>query len=153
MEADERDRPLAIRTEHTYNGVEGGQGDGHVRGMRRDACIRCAQDSQGAVIALARGTATARYALIARLGDILEVDTARALQQVPASRCKVAQLARCPREQRLREHGIACANRAISSEVAIAHRGTDTHASVRKQLDAVAGKACDGNEQIRLRDS
>ena len=152
VEADERNRPLAVRTKHAYNGVEGGQCNGHVRRMCGDARIRCTQDGQGAVITLACGTAAARYALITRLGDILEVNATRTLQQVPAGRSKVAQLARGPREQRLREHGIACANRAISSQFAVAHRSTDAHTSVRKRLDAVVGKACDVDEQIRLRD-
>src|SRR5258708_34839164 len=98
MEAGERDRPLAVRTEHAYNGVEGSQCDSHVRRMRRDARLRCAQDGQGAVIASARGTATARHALIARLGDILEIDAARALQQAPPGRRPVAQLYRRARE-------------------------------------------------------
>src|SRR5579864_8308519 len=153
MEAGERDRLLAIRTKHAYNGVEGGQRDGHVRWMRRDTPLRCTEDGQVAVMALARGTATARHALIARLRDILEVDAARTLQQVSAGRRQVAQLARGAREQRLREHRVARAYRAISSEFAIAHHRPDTYSSVRKQLDAVVGKARDVDEQMRLRDS
>src|SRR5260221_3492884 len=150
MEAGERDRPLAVRTEHTYDGVEGGQCDGHVRRMRRDARLRCAQDGQGAVIASARGTATARHALIAWLGDILEVDAARALQQIPPGRRQVAQLARGSREQRLGKYGIALANRAISSEVAVAHHGTDADSPIGQQLDAVVGQVCDVDQQLRL---
>src|SRR5205823_12606649 len=118
VEADERNRPLAVRTKHAYNGVEGGQCNGHVRRMCGDARIRCTQDGQGAVITLASGTAAARYALITRLGDMLEVNATRTLQQVRAGRSRVAQLAGGPREQRRREHGTACADPATASQVA-----------------------------------
>jgi pantothenate kinase len=75
-------------------GIEGGQSNRHVRGMRGDARLRGAQDGQFAVIALAGRAAAARLTLVAGLGNVLEVDAARALQQVPTGGGQVAQLAR-----------------------------------------------------------
>src|SRR5258705_459486 len=100
--------------------------------MPATACarLRGAQDGQLAVVALARGAAAARRALVARLRDVLEVDAARALQQVAARRGEVAQLARGPIEYRLGEHWIALANHAIGRQITIAHQRADAHAPV-----------------------
>ncbi len=37
IEVYERDRPFSLRPQHAHTGIECGQGDGHVRGMRGDA--------------------------------------------------------------------------------------------------------------------
>src|SRR5260221_8125992 len=102
------------------------------------------------MIAFASGTATARYPLVARLGDVLEVDAARVLQQVSAGRGKVAELARGSSEQGLGEQGIACANGAIGREVAVAHHRPDADAPTGERFDAVIGKVGDIDQQIRL---
>ncbi len=83
------------------------------------------QDREFAVIAFPRGAAAARHPLVAGLGDVLEVDAARALQQVPAGGGQVAQLARSASEQGLGEQGIARANGAISRQIAVAHQRPD----------------------------
>src|SRR5947207_15783286 len=108
--------------------------------MRCNACFRCSKDGQVAVIAFTRGTTTARLTLVARLRNILEVDATRTLQQIATGCGKVAQLARGTREQRLREHRVARANRAIGSQIAVAYSGTDTRAPIRKPLVALIWK-------------
>src|SRR4051794_37581294 len=102
--------------------------------MRGDAGLRGAQDRQFAVIALPRGAAAARHTLVAGFGDVLEVDTTRPLQQVPTGGSQVAQLARSACEQRLREQGIACANRTVGSEVAVAYHRPDADAPIRERF-------------------
>src|SRR5713226_548868 len=111
--------------------------------MRRDTCLRCPEDSALALIALTRGAAAARYPLVAWLGDVLEVDAARALKQVPASRGEVAELARGTREQRLGEQGIARANGMIGREVGVAHHCPDTDAPIGERIDTVKGQVGD----------
>ena len=150
VEVHERDRPFPLRPQHAHTGIECGQRDRHVRGMRGDARLRCSKDREFAVIALARGTAAARHTLVAGLGDVLEVDAARALQQVTPGGGQVTELARGAREQRLGEQGIAGANRAIGREIAVAHHCPDTHASTGERFDAVIGQAGDIDQQIRL---
>src|SRR5260370_5254508 len=118
--------------------------------MRRDTCLRCPKDSAVALIALARGAAAARYPLVAGLGDVLEVDAASPLQQVPASRGEVAEVARDSSEQRLAEQGIAGANGAIGREVAVAHHCPDAEAPIGERFDTVIGKVGDIDQQIRL---
>src|SRR5260370_21918954 len=109
--------------------------------MRRDTCLRCPKDSAVALIALARGAAAARYPLVAGLGDVLEVDAASPLQQVPASRGEVAELARGSSAQRLGEQEIAGANGAIGHEVAVAHHVPHAEAPLGARFDAVICQA------------
>src|SRR5258708_25878254 len=105
--------------------------------MRRDTPLRCPKNSALALIALPRGAAAARYPLVAGLGDVLEVDATCALQQVPAGRGEVAQLARGAREQRLREPRIARANGAVGSALAVAHQAAAAPAPAGARVAAV----------------
>src|SRR5207247_3802473 len=89
VEAGKWDGPFAVRPQHAHDGIQRNQCNGHVRWMGCNACLRCSEDCQVAVIALARGTTTARVTLIAGLRDILEVDATRTLQQIPAGRGQV----------------------------------------------------------------
>src|SRR6266849_1820091 len=116
--------------------------------MRGDTCLRCPKDSAIALIALPRGAAAAWHTLVARLGDVLEVDAARALQQVPTSSGEIAQLARGACEQRLGEHGIARANGAIGRQIAVAHHRSDADAPIGEQFDAIIGQVGDVDQQI-----
>src|SRR6266576_5535413 len=90
----QRDRTFSLRPQHAHNSIKGYHRDGHVRGMRGDTRLRCPQDGEFAVIALPRRAAAARDTFVAWPGNVLEVDAARALQQVPAGGSQVAQLAR-----------------------------------------------------------
>ena len=58
-------------------------------------------------------------------GDVAEVRAARALQQVAAHGRQVADLRRCPGQQRLGERGKALANQRVRRDVAVAGRGRD----------------------------
>src|SRR6266700_4643177 len=107
MEADQWNGSFAIRPQYAHDGIKGDHRHSHIRWMRRNTRLRCSQDGQVAVITLARRTTTARLTLVARLRDILEVDTTCTLQQIPTGCGQVAQLARGTRKQRLREHGVA----------------------------------------------
>src|SRR5579885_2416833 len=90
---------LAAHPLDAYCRVERSQRDGHIRGVRCDAHLRGAQDGEIAMIASARGAAASRFALVTWLGDILEIDAARSLEQVPTCRRQVTQLAGSPGEQ------------------------------------------------------
>ena len=90
-------------------GVEGGQRDRHVRGLGGDAVRGVAQYGEVAVGAVAGRAAGARGALVAGLGDVLEVGAAGALEQVAAGGRGVAQLPRGAGQQRLGQDGVAVA--------------------------------------------
>src|SRR5207237_10340159 len=77
-------------------GVESHHRHGHVGRVGGHARIRVADDREVAVVALDGGTAGARLALVARLGHVLEVRAARALEQVAADGREVAQLPEAP---------------------------------------------------------
>src|SRR6266702_5441769 len=80
----QRDRPFPLRPQHAHHSIKRYHRDGHVRGMRSNTRLRCSQDRQVTVIALTRGAAASRDTFVAWLGDVLEVDAARALQQISA---------------------------------------------------------------------
>ena len=91
-----------------------------------------------------RRAAGARLALVARLGDVLEVGAAGPLQQVAAGGRHVAQLARRARQQRLGEHRVArrapCGSAARSL---LRHRAPIAQPAVGQLIDPVERQAGD----------
>ena len=82
-----------------------------------------------------RRAARAGLALVAGHVAVVEIEAARALQQVAAGRRLVAELAGGAREQRLRQHRIALPHPRVGGEVAVAHLRADAQAAVRRLLD------------------
>src|SRR4026209_1605726 len=60
------------------------QRNAHVGRVRRDAGIAGAEDRVSAILAFDGGTATARLSFVARQRGVVEIGTARALQEVAA---------------------------------------------------------------------
>ena len=90
----ERDRAVACRTRHPYDGFQGSQRHAHIRGMRRDALVARAQNRVDAVVAVDRRASAAGIAFVARCRRVVEVITAGALEQVAAVGRHVAKLRR-----------------------------------------------------------
>src|SRR6185437_656879 len=61
----ERDAALAVRAVHDHDGVERNQRHGEIGGVRGDAMVAAAEHGMEAVLALERGAAAARLALVA----------------------------------------------------------------------------------------
>ena len=90
----ERDDALAARTRHMDLRLQHGQRHAHVRRMHRDAGVARAEDRVHAVEAVDGRAAAARLAFVAGRRGVVEVGTARALQEIAADRRHVAQLLR-----------------------------------------------------------
>ena len=127
VELGQRDRRPLVPV---HPGVQRGQGDGHVGRVRRDAVLGRAEDAELAVHALDRRAAGAGRALVAGLGDVLEVAATGALQQVAADGRGIAQLPGGAGQQRLGQHRIALPDPRVGGEVAVAGAGADAQAAV-----------------------
>src|SRR6478752_6904865 len=97
----EWDRALTWSTAHVHDGVERNERDGQVGRVGRDALIAGAEYRVRSAYPGQRGTARTRLAFVARRGDIAEVWTTRALENIPADRCHVAHLTRRGEKERL----------------------------------------------------
>jgi hypothetical protein len=100
----------AIRSHGLDRGVERAHGHCHVTGMRGDARVADANHRELAADAADRAAAAARIAFVAGHVGVVEVGTARALQEIARGRCLVAKLTRCACEQRAREQRIFAAH-------------------------------------------
>jgi hypothetical protein len=148
-----RDRAPPARPLDVHVGPERRHRDGHVGRVRRDARRRVPDDREVAVLALAGRAAGSGRALVARLGDVLEVRAARALEQVAADRGEVAQLPGGALEQRLREQRMAPADELAGREVAVADRRADPQAAFRRLLDPVVRQPGDVDQVGRPLDA
>jgi len=92
------------------------------------------------------GTARAWIALIAGHVGVVEIRAARALEEVAACRCLVAQLTRSAGDQRPRQHAIVAADTTVGGEVSIAHERPDPKAAVLGVLDDVEAETVDIDE-------
>src|SRR5215468_11515523 len=91
----EPDGALAMGAEHVDLGVEGGKRDGPVARIDRDAGLAPTEQRMTAVDAADCRAPAPGLALVAGKGLAeTEIGTARALQQIAADRCHVAQLLR-----------------------------------------------------------
>ena len=149
MEVRERDAAIAAVPGHLHAGVERGERDAHVGGMRRNAMLARAQDRVHAVDAVDRGAAGARLALVARRGGVVEVQAARALQQIAAVGRHVAQLRRRAGEDRIGEQRIARLDLRVVGDVAVGHQRAEPQPAVLGLLDRVERQSvmsmrCDG---------
>src|SRR5262249_7277811 len=99
---------LAVFAGCQHARLEGGERDAHVRGMRGDAVLARPQDRVHPIDPFDRRTAAARLALIAWRGRIVEIEAARALQEVTPGGSHVPQLLRGAGENRTAEQWIAC---------------------------------------------
>ncbi len=119
-------------------GVERPHRHRHVAGMRRDAGIAAADHRMLAADAANRRAAAAGLAFVARLVGVVEIRTARALQQVAGGRRLVAQLAGRAGQQRARQHAHSrVRTRWIGREIGVAHQRADAQPALRRRLDPV----------------
>ncbi len=135
VQIDERQRALAVRAAQVHDGVERGERDAHVRRMRRDTARGPAENRVVAVEAVDRIAAGAGRALVAARGVVVEIDAARALQDVAADGGHVADLAGRARENRARQHREARAHGAVLGDRRIACRRADHEPAVLALLD------------------
>jgi hypothetical protein len=138
VELGDRDAPpRAVRGHGLHLGIERAHGDRHVGGVGGDAPVAGAEHRVDAVEPLQRGAAGAGLALVAGLGDVVEVVAARPLQQVAAGGGLVAELAGGAGEQRAAEHAVVPAHARVRGEVAVAYRGADAQPAVGRVLHGV----------------
>src|SRR4051812_881486 len=102
--------------------------------MRGDAGLAGAEDRVDPVDAVDGGAAAAGRAFVARCGDVVEIEAARALQEIAAGRGHVAQLLRRAGQNRARQEWIMLLNKWVIGEVAVGHQRTDEQAAVRTLL-------------------
>jgi hypothetical protein len=94
-----------------------------------------------------RRAARARIALVARRGAVLEVQAARALQQVAARGGEVAQLAGRPGDQRLRQRRVALAHQRVRRQVGVAHRRAEAQPAAVQLLHLAERQPRDVDQQ------
>ncbi|OEJ93759.1 hypothetical protein J116_004035 [Streptomyces thermolilacinus SPC6] len=141
-------RPFTVRAVEFHVRVEGGEGDGEVGGVGGDAQVRVAEHGVVAVDAVAGAAAAAGGALVARLGEVLEVGAAGALEEVAPGGGGVAELAGGAGEQGAGHGGVAGADEGVRGEVAVADGGADAQGPVGQFLDRVEGQAGDVDEGL-----
>jgi len=119
---------------------------GHVRRMNRDAGVARAQDGVDAVDPGDRRTPAARRAFVAAVQRVVKVRAARALKQIAADRCLVAELARGAGEQRFGEHPVAAADAHIGGSVGIRGLGADANSAIGQVFNIPQRQAADVDE-------
>ncbi len=105
------------------------------------------------VVTLDGGASRPRVAFVAGGRDVLEVDAAGALQQVPACGGDIAELTGGAREHRLRQHRVPGPDPAVGGEIAVRDRGADPQPATVVVLDPAGGKPADVDEQVRRGDT
>ncbi len=139
--------PGALGAVQLHARVEGGQRHRHVRGVGGDALVGVAEHRVVPVHALQRAAAGAWLALVAGLGDVLEVRAAGALQQVAAGGGGVAQLPGGAGQQRLGQRRVAVAHGGVGGEVAVADRRAGPQRAVGQLLHGVQRQPGDVDER------
>src|SRR5262245_4595860 len=92
MKIGECNGATAIFAGYLNDGFKSSKSDTHIGRMHRNTLIARAENSMYPVEALDRRTACARFTLITRRGDIVEVVATRTLQEVPSIRCHIPEL-------------------------------------------------------------
>ena len=129
------DGARASRAHDMNLGLQRGERDAHVGRMRRDARLAGAEDRVDAIDPFDRRAAAAGLTFVARRSRVIEVEAARALQQVAACRRHVAQLLRGASQDGAGQHGIALLDQRMVGEVGVRHEGADAQAAVARFLD------------------
>ena len=139
---------LEMKTETMRGGIVS-----HIRWMRRDAVLTSAQDGMNAVEARERRAARARIALVAGFRDVIEVVTARSLQQVPRSRRFVPQLSARAGYNRARQYAVLPPHAAVRGQIRVRDQCPDPQTAVACILDAIeveSGKVDDVRRRFDL---
>ena len=105
-----------------------------------DARIAPAEHGVQAVFAVPGVAAGAGFAPVAGGIYVIKISAARALQEIAADRCCIAQLRRCARQQRLGDGRVGFGERWIMREIGIAHQRTNAHATIGERLDAIESR-------------
>ena len=135
VEIRERDHAVARRAGDMDRRLQHRERHAHVGGMHRDAGIAGAEDRVHAIEAVDGGAAAARLAFVAGRRDVVEVGAARALQEVAAGRCHIAQLLRGAGHDRAGENRIALLDQRVIGEIGVAHERADAQAAARRVFD------------------
>ncbi len=150
--ADLHDAARPARTQQLDARVECGQCDGHVGGKGRNAGFARAENRMNAVDAADRRAAGAGLALVARRRRVVEVRTARALNQVSADGRLVAQLTRSTGDDRFGQHRIAAAHAPIARRLGIGNLSADAQSAVRQLIDTAKRQPADIDQMGRTLD-
>ena len=137
MEVRKRNRAFARGPYHLDFGVQGGERNAHVGGMRRDASLARPEDCVHSVEAIYGRAAAARLALVTGRRGVVEIVAARPLQEITAGRSHIPQLLRGAGEDGAAEHWIALLDERMIGEIGIRHERADAHTAVRGFLDLV----------------
>ena len=84
-----------------------------------------------------RAAAAAGLALVAGQVGVVEIRTARALQEIARGGRLVAQLPRGAGQQRARQQRIVATHAFVRGEIGVAHQRADAQAAVRRHFDLV----------------
>src|SRR5580704_8485182 len=125
------------------------QRDRHIGWVCGNALVAGTEHGMHSVEAAERRAARARVALVARLGDVIEVGAACPLQQIAPGGGSVAQLCARPRQQGPAQDPIPLAHALVSRKIAVSHRRAYAQAALRGVLDLVQRKTVDVDELRR----
>ncbi len=125
VELGEGDLALAVAALDMHHSLQRCKGHAHIRRMSCHAGVARTEDRMAAVQAIARGAATARLTLVAGRAGVVEVITARALQQIAASAGHVSQLRRCACQDGLGQQWITLFHQRMPGQLRVADQRPD----------------------------
>src|ERR1700759_3107549 len=131
MQIDKWDFPLSSRACNDDPCIQRRQRNAHVRGMRRHAGWRRAQNGMIAIEAVNRVTTAIRNAFVAARGIIIvEIEAPRTLQDIATNSGHISDLRRSSSKDRLRQHRIALPHAAVGSNGCILYACADPKLTV-----------------------
>src|SRR5262249_29308128 len=139
IESGDRDRALRLVCAEQFDvRVERCERNGHVRWMRRDTRLAGAEDGEVAIESADRRASGTRRAFVATRGTVIvEVRTARTLQQIPADGRLVAKLTRRTRDECFGQHGIALAHERMRRNLRVRRLRADAQSALRQLRDSL----------------
>ncbi|OWK22977.1 hypothetical protein AJ87_39470 [Rhizobium yanglingense] len=153
MEVGDGDGTLAAVCLYRFDhGIQRSHGDRHVARMGGDAGVARADDGVLAGEAADGRTAAAWLTLVARLVRVVEVRTARALQEVPRRRRLVAELTGSARDERSGQELVISTNGFVCRKVRVANQGSDTQSALRSGFNLVQSEAVHVDQMRRRLD-
>ena len=135
MEFVERKQAFAPGSRHMHLCIECGQRNAHVGRMRRNAGVAGAKDRVNAVDATNGRAAAAGLALVAGRRRVIEIGAARALQEIAAGGCHVAQLLRRSCKDGTSQQRIALLDQRVPGQVRVRYQSADEQAAAGSFLD------------------
>src|SRR6266404_3752987 len=135
---------VALRSSNTDDRVEDSERNAHVAGMRGNALFALAENCMNTIVAFECAAAAAGFAFVACWKRwVIKIIAARALQDIAAHRCHIAQLRARSGKQRFTQNGITCFYQFMFRNVGIAWQRADPHAFVWKLLNLCKWESSD----------